>query len=200
MDLKAMTIATYDASADYFAKRFSAFPTRTLHIEKALALLGPRKHIRAFELGCGYGRDGAAIAERVEWYAGIDASKTFIAMAQKNYPSLDCTVADLETYAFPPKLDLIFAFATLLHVSPEAVRDVFRRAHEAMTEGGIFFASFQEGKGEDARNEPTGLRLFHLYTPEAIRDLAGPGFEDVHMRKYIETNGKKWFEIALRKT
>ena len=199
MDLKAITIATYDASAEAFAKRYSSFPTRIPHIERALELLGPREHIRAFEIGCGYGRDGAAIAERVEWYEGIDASAAFIEMAKKQYPLLRFAMADIETHAFPPDLDLVFAFAVLLHVSSENARDILQRAHAAMTKGGIFFASFQEGKGEDVRNEPTGIRLFHLYEPDAVRDLAGQGFEQVHMRRYVETNGKHWFEIALKK-
>lgn len=199
MDLKAMTIATYDKSAGFFAKRYNEFPTRIAHIERALALLGPRKHVRAFEIGCGYGRDGAAIAERVEWYTGIDASTSFINMAKKEHPSLRFEVADLETCALPPDLDAIFAFASLLHVSPEELRGFFGRAHAAMTKGGILFASFQTGKGEDARNEPTGMRLFHLYTPDGILDLAGQGYERAHVREYVETNGKNWFEISLRK-
>jgi len=49
MDLKAMTIATYNKSADYFAKRYLSFPTRTAHIERALELLGPREHLCALE-------------------------------------------------------------------------------------------------------------------------------------------------------
>lgn len=199
MDLKAMTIATYDRSAEHFAKRYSAFPVRVPQIEKALALLGPRERIRAFEIGCGYGRDGAAIAERVARYEGIDASKEFIAMAQRDYPSLDCRVADAEAYPFPPDLDLVFAFASLLHVDADALRDIFGRAREAMTPGAIVFATFQEGKGEDARNEPTGMRLFHLYNPATVRGLAGMGFEEAHVRRYVETNGKHWFEIALRR-
>lgn len=199
MDLKAMTIATYDRSAEHFAKRYSAFPVRVPQIEKALELLGPREHVRAFEIGCGYGRDGAAIAERTAWYQGIDASKEFIAMARRDHPSLDCLVADAETYSFPPDLDLVFAFASLLHVDADALRELFARTRDAMTPGAIFFATFQEGKGEDARNEPTGMRLFHLYEPETVRNLAGMGFEELHARRYVETNGKDWFEIALRK-
>lgn len=199
MDLKAMTIATYDRSADHFAKRYSSFPVRVPQIEKALALLGPRERIRAFEIGCGYGRDGEAIAERTAWYQGIDASKEFIAMARRDHSSLDCLVADVETYPFPPDLDLVLAFASLLHVDADALRDVFARARDAMTPGAIFFATFQEGKGEDARNEPTGMRLFHLYEPQTLRGLAGMGFEEVHARRYVETNGKNWFEIGLRK-
>lgn len=199
MDLKAMTIATYDASAAFFAKRYSAFPVRVPHIEKTLALLGPRENVRAFEIGCGYGRDGAAIAERTAWYEGIDASKEFIAMAKRDHPALRFSVADVETCDFPADLDAVFAFASLLHVGPDALRDVFRRAHAAMTKGAVLFASFQEGSGEDARNEPTGVRLFHLYTSDAVTDLAGQGCETAHLRRYVETNGKDWFEIVLRK-
>lgn len=199
MDLKAMTIDTYDKSAHFFAKRYSTFPVRTAHIERTLALLSSRERVRAFEIGCGYGRDGAAIAERVDWYHGIDASKAFIDMATKGYPRLRFEVADVEAYDFPPDLDAVFAFASLLHVSPDALRDVFRRAHDAMAEGGVLFASFQLGKGEDARNEPTGMRLFHLYEPARVLELAGNGFEQAHVRRYVETNGKDWFEIVLRK-
>ncbi len=199
MDLKAITIATYDASAEAFAKRYSSFPIRTPYIEQTLHLLGPREHIRALEIGCGYGRDGSGIAARVEWYEGIDASTTFIDMAKRDYPSLQFTVADVETYDFPHDLDVVFAFAVFVHVSPDALRDVFQRLHEAMTSGGVMFASFQEGKGEDARNEPTGIRLFHLYAPETILALAGQGFEQIHLRRYVETNGKNWFEMVLRK-
>lgn len=198
MNLKDQTIATYDANATIFSEKFGRLGARIDDIEIALRLLGPRAPIRAVELGCGDGRDAAEIAKRVDWYVGIDASKEFITMAKNRYPHLHFDVADMETADFPNNIDVAFAFASLLHVAPDGVRDIFRRLHTSLTDAGIVFASLQMGDGEDIRHEPTGTRLFHLYTPDSLLACAGKEFEDVYRKPY-ELNGRQWFEIALRK-
>lgn len=196
MDPKEQTIRTYDERAHDWAAKFVNLGARIEEIERALSFLPSRENIRALELGCGYGREGSEIAKRVAEYVGIDASKEFVAMAKERYPQLNVSVADMEEYEFP-KVDVIFAFASLLHVQPTEVKKIFQKAHASLSNKGIFSITLQEGEGETLRDEPLGKRMFYLYTPEKIQELA-ENFEEVYLHHY-ELNGKKWFEIVLGK-
>lgn len=197
MDLKATTIETYDQNARAFEQEFDKF-TRVKDIETTLALLTPRDAIHAFEIGCSYGRDGVEIAKCTQKYLGIDPSKEFIALARERHPALHFEVGDAESYKFPQNIDAAFAFASILHVSPEHTRDVFRRMHASLTDGGVFFLSLKRGTGEETKNDGGGLRHYFLYTPETLSECAGDDFEVASLTTSI-INNRDWFEIAFRK-
>lgn len=199
MDLKAITIGTYDASAETFAEKFAECGVRTDDVARAISLLSPRDRIHALELGCGNGRDAEEIIKHVDEYLGIDASKSMIDLAKKRDPALNVIVGDIETFPYSEEIDVAFAFASLLHVSPDEVRKIFRRLYASLTPGGIVYISTQEGDGEDLRDEPTGTRLFHLYTPESLRERAGSDYEEVYRNPPYNRGKRRWFEIALRR-
>jgi SAM-dependent methyltransferase len=201
MDAKAVTIATYDAGAAAFVEKFDGRVPRVGDIETTLRCLGTRTRVNALELGCGAGKEAGEIAKRVDGYVGIDASKELIAIARERNPGLRFEHADMETYAYPRDLDAVFAFASFIHVAPDRLRALYRTLYRALTPGGVVFCSMQCGEGEDLRAEPEGTRLFHLYTPDTLRDVAGEGFEEAyHNAPYrFAKSRREWFETVLRK-
>lgn len=71
-----------------------------------------------------------------------------------------------------------WACASLIHVDKESLPDVLRRTYRLLKTGGVFYASFKEGDGEQVRNG----RYFHNATGEGLCALmVAAGF------KVIET-------------
>lgn len=75
------------------------------------------------ELGCGFGRVGAMIANH--WpavrYTGIDVSPDLIEGARKRLPEAELHVADIAQIELVGQWDLVLAVSTLGHIRPEDV-------------------------------------------------------------------------------
>jgi SAM-dependent methyltransferase len=198
MNTKEQTVATYDAAAREMAKKFRAIGARVDDIERAFSLSG-RKEPRVLEIGCGDGRDAKEILKRTPHYLGIDISVSMIAEAKRYVPEGRFEVVDIETYAFPEGLDIVFSFASLLHSDKNAVRSVLSGAYAALASGGVFYISLKHGAyGRTTKTDEFGTRTFYLYTPALIQELAGDGYETVYTDEH-ELRGQRWFTIALRK-
>lgn len=200
MQQRQQTVDTYNKSAAALAEYFRGIGPRVKYIDLAFRLAGNPDNAKVLEIGCGDGRDAKAIFERTTNYTGFDISERLIALAQSNVPGAHFEVADAATYQMPHKLDVIFAFASLLHLSKEEVADVLMRAHNALRLGGIFYISvkYRATYESEVITDQYGQRLFYFYSPELIAQLAGPGYEVVASSR--EAHGKtEWVETALRK-
>lgn len=151
------------------------------------------------EIGCGGGRDAKEIAERAEYYHGVDISGELINLARSHVPDTDFEVADAVTYKFPKNLDIVFAFASLLHLDKREVKAVLDNAHKSLKPGGVFYVSlkYMPAYTQKVKDDEYGRRLFYFYNPELIKKLAGSGYESVHEDVYHFGN-TDWFKIALR--
>jgi SAM-dependent methyltransferase len=198
MNKKDQTVATYNAAAQAMAQKFRGIGARSSDVERALALVtAPEPHV--LEIGCGDGRDAKEITKRTPYYLGIDISTSMIAEAKRYVPGAKFEVADVESYAFPKGLDIVFSFASLLHSDREAVGAVLARAHEALNASGIFYISLKYDEyGEVTKTDEFGTRTYYMYTPALIRELAGDAYEVVFAEEQ-ELRGQRWFTIALRK-
>lgn len=197
---EAATIETYDRSARALAEYFKGIGARVDDIERALELAGAAGNIRVLEIGCGDGRDAKEIVKRVGWYRGIDPSTGLIELAKNELPEVEFVLADAQSYEYPENLDVIFAFASLLHVSKESLPLIFQKAMVALKSGGVFYVSLKERDEyiEEIKKDDYGERIFYFYTPDLIVKLAGNGFETVHVEHQLIGN-TKWFTIALKK-
>ena len=80
------------------------------------------------EIGCANGKDAMHILARTNEYVGIDISPEFIRLAQQKVPGATFKVGDVERFEFPSDLDVIFAFASLIHLPKESLQGVFSKA------------------------------------------------------------------------
>lgn len=152
------------------------------------------------EIGCGDGRDAKEIVKRADWYLGFDISVKLIKLAREHVSEAEFVVADAAKFDYPQDLDIIFAFASLLHLDKEETRTVLRKAHDALKPGGIFYISlkYRPEYQKEIKKDRFGERLFYFYNPELISELAGNGYEMV--KTWNETIGHtEWFELALRR-
>ena len=201
MNWQQKTLDTYNDSAQALAQYFKDIGPRVKDIEIALKLAGVSKEARVVEIGCGDARDALEIAKRVKWYQGFDPSKGLLDIATKKLPEASFVLADALSYDYPKQLDVIFAFASLLHVNRKDLSLVFDKASKALRPGGIFYISLKERAiyTEEIKKDIYGKRMFYYYNPALIKSIAGDKYESV-----FEDNQKigktDWFTIAFKLT
>jgi SAM-dependent methyltransferase len=201
MDWTQQTIKTYDSSAIALAKYFGSIGPRTKDIELGLSLArSGKKTGRVIEIGCGDGRDAVEIIRRVQYYEGFDPSNKLLEIAKTRLPNESFVLADALTYDYPNNTDVIFAFASLLHVNKTDLSQVFKKAVQSLRQDGIFYISLKERKvyTEEVKKDKYGERMFYFYTPSLIKSIADNRLLPVHEDHQIVGN-TKWFTIALKK-
>jgi SAM-dependent methyltransferase len=198
-DEKRQTIETYDKSAVAHAEKFDQMGARTRDIQKAFSYIN-RSNPKTFEIGCGNGRDAKEIIKYTNDYLGIDLSKGMLELAKKNAPEAKFELADLETYQFPDNVDIVFAFASLLHSDEKSIKDLLERASESFSPGGVFSISLKYGPHhkETVDKEGHGPKTYFFYTPEDIEKLAPANLKTV-FQETQNHGGNKWFSIIFQK-
>lgn len=198
-NFRQTTIETYDKSAHDLAEYFKGIGARTHDIDLGFELAGNPENARVLEIGCGDGRDAAEIVRRTPNYVGMDASQGMLEVARAKVIGAEFVQADAAEYEMPENLDLIFAFASLLHLRDAEVQDVLKRGHAALKPDGIFFLSlkYQRDYIEEIKDDRFGTRQFFFYSPERITKLAGASYENV-FQDYQTIGQTKWFTIALK--
>ncbi len=200
VDWRQETVDTYNKSAKELADYFRGIGSRVEDVEEAFRLAGNPNSANALEIGCGDGRDAKEIIKRTPNYTGFDISSELIKLAQKHVPNARFEVADLANYAFPQDLDIVFAFASLLHSDKTEVKNVLAKVYQALNIGGIFYISlkYMPEYTNRIKEDKYGRRKFYFYNPQLMLELAGENFEVVFGDS--QTLGHTdWFTIAFQK-
>lgn len=198
--LRQTTIDTYNNSAAELAEYFRGIGPRERYITTAFELVGNPPEANVLEIGCGDGRDAKAICARTPNYLGIDASSELIELAREHVPEGRFEVADAAKYDYPENLDIVFAFASFLHLNKSELRTVFDGLAKALRPQGIVYISskYRPHYEREIKDDRFGRRQFYFYNSEIMRGLAGPGFKIA--RRWREVHGNTdWFELALRR-
>ncbi len=200
VDHKEMTINTYNASANELAKYFKGIGPRVDDIDRGLLLAESPVKARVVEIGCGDGRDAAEIIKKVSWYEGFDPSKGLLGIARRTLPNANFVLADAVTYNYPKNLDVVYAFASLLHVNRNDFIVVCNKVGSSLRKGGIFYISLKERKNytEEIKKDVYGERMFYHYSPGLVKRLAGKSFTVVH-EEHQKISSTDWFTLALKR-
>lgn len=196
-----ITIQTYDRSAAGLSKYFQGIGPRIDDMNCALQLAGCAVgQGSVVEIGCGDGRDAAEIYRLVEKYVGFDPSIGLLEIARKNLPQINFILSDALSFSYPENLDLVIAFASLLHVDAQEFSSVLQKVHKALKAGGIFFISLKERPEYqmESRIDEFGERIFYYYNPKVITDSAEGLFTTVYEDHKI-IGKTPWLIIALKK-
>lgn len=199
-ELRQTTIETYNQKARELSEYFRGIGSREDNIDYVLDLLGNPTEPRIIEIGCGDGRDAGEIVKRTPNYLGFDISTKLIDIAKQTVPGGNFVVADAADFEFPDNIDAIFAFASLLHLDQDEIREIMEKAHKVLKPSGIFYISTKHAPEYSVQlvKDRFGERLFYFYNDNHLIELAGEGFEVVASE--VETKGNTdWVEMALRK-
>ena len=200
MDWHSQNIKVYDKSAQKLAIYFGGIGSRVSDIERGLELANKTDGARVIEIGCGDGRDATEIVKRVAWYEGFDPSVGLLNIAKQKVPNTSLVLADALSYEYPTNIDIVYAFASLLHINQNDLGAVFTKVSQSLRVGGIFYISLKERDSyvEEIKDDEHGKRMFYYYNPSIIKHLAGDNY--ISVLEGHQTIGKSsWFTIALKK-
>ena len=201
-NLKQITIDTYNNSAKELAQYFRGIGSRTGDIELAIKLSGSNKP-DVLEIGCGDGRDAKEIVNRAGSYIGFDISKELIKIAKNYVPNADFLVADATDFDYgTSKYDVVFAFASLLHLNEAEISDVLTKVCTSLKPNGVVFISLKlsDKYEEKIKQDKFGTRIFYFYNPEVIKEITKDNFIIIREDGGFKTVGNtEWFETVLKK-
>ena len=203
-DHSKTTIETYDRSAAQMAQHFQNYADGVVRkeIEKTFALAGNPENARVVEIGCGAGKDAAEIVNRCSWYEGFDPSAGLLEIARQALPDVSFKQADALSYQYPENLNIVFAFASLLHLEREEFAAVCEKIAQALCPDGVFCLILKEAESyrSELQLDKFGERMFYFYNPKLVRQLAGNQFKQVfEAHELVGPEQKPWFTIILRK-
>lgn len=197
-----ITIETYDRSAKELAEYFAGIGSRLEIIEAALELTAQKNTAKVVEVGCGDGRDAADIVPRTAWYEGFDPSIGLIELARKRLPGVSFVKADALSYRYPQNIDVIFGFASYLHLNREDFRAACKKAADSLRSGGLLVITLKEREQyeEELVEDEFGKRLFYYYDEETVRDCIDSEFEVLRLEhQTLKRKTAKWLLVVLRK-
>lgn len=199
-DLRQQTIDTYNKSAKELAEYFKGIGPRNEDIDRAFDLAGEPQSARVLEIGCGDGRDAKQIEKRAKWYLGFDISEELIKLAKDFVPTAKFEVGDANTFDYPKDLDVVFAFASLLHLDKDQMKSVLAKIHESLKPNGILYMSLKYSPHyvEKIKEDKYGVRQFFFYSSEVVKSLTGNLYKMVFEQQHT-IKEQEWLEIALRK-
>jgi len=201
MDWHEKIIKSYDDYASEFNQSFSNYGPRIEDISLVFDLSKTGQKSRVIEIGCGVGRDAEEIVKRCTFYEGFDPSIGLLDIARKNLPNVNFVQSDAINYNYPDNINIIFAFASLLHVNKADLVTVLKKISDSLCNGGVVFMSLKEKSeyAEEVKTDEMGVeRMFYYYSPEIIKSLCNGLLEEVYESHY-KLGNTNWFNIVLKK-
>jgi trans-aconitate methyltransferase len=199
-DWDTTTIKTYDDSTAALAEYFKGIGPRKLYIDLAFKLIGNKEDAKVIEIGCGDGRDATEIIKLTNDYVGFDPSSGMIELAKERLPKTSFKIDDALSFSYPQNVDLVFAFASLLHVDIKDLEKIITRIAHSIKSGGLLYISLKESIHfeEKIKEDQFGKRMFYYYSVPDILAFSKQHFDRV--AEIHETIGKtNWFELGLRR-
>lgn len=190
-------------SVDFYNHNAKSFFDATKDVDVSslmshfLPLIPTGGHI--LDAGCGSGRDSKIFKSMGYRLCAIDASEELAAIASQHIGQAVevCTFADFQ---YDYQLDGIWACASLLHVCPKDLPQIFSHLFSFLLKGGIFYCSFKYGSDDIERDgrhfthcDETRLRHFLYGMNVSIHEM----WCTVDLRK--ERENEQWLNAILIK-
>jgi SAM-dependent methyltransferase len=192
----AATLAFYEREApDYTA---SGAQGCGRHLDAFLDRLS--SGARILELGCGGGRDAARMIERGFAVDATDGTAAMVDKARERF-GVEARQMRFDELDAEAEYDAVWAHASLLHATREALPAVLARIRRALANGGWHYANYKLGNGE-ARD--TLGRLFNFPNAEwLLATYREAGLEVVETDRYRGSGAdnitRDWLGLTVRR-
>jgi 2-polyprenyl-3-methyl-5-hydroxy-6-metoxy-1,4-benzoquinol methylase len=141
------------------------------NIESFIAALPALKPLNILDFGCGPGRDLITFKSMGHNPIGLDGSKSFCVMANKNSGCKTLNQQFLHLNLKNYQFDGIFANASLFHIPSQELVSVLKLLRQSLRSNGILFASNPRGNQEGWSGQRYGhymqLENFEFYLAQA---------------------------------
>ncbi len=176
------TIAYYNKHAKEFYDR-TIYTDLTNNYKKFLKYLPEKSHI--LDAGCGVGRDAKYFSDQGYIVTAFDASEAMVKLAtqETKLPVLLSTFSEMN---FQQAFDGVWAQASLLHIPYKETKNVYRKIHQALKPGGVFYGSYKQGQDY----MPTEERDFWNMNKESIKPYFEDLFEVIEIWEEVDTRSK----------
>jgi len=194
-DVVATTQATYNTIGSAYAAENRELPESVVEsMNRFVAGLPP--HAIVADVGCGPGRDLAALRERGVNAYGFDLS---LGMLVAGRPAGGVVQADMTMLPVRrASLDGLWCAAALLHVPRELTAPTIAQFAYAVRAGGVLHLSVAEGTGEGLQAARYGagdnLWVVHREEDELRRTLSGAGFRVTSVDR--STSHRSWLTMG----
>ncbi|EKE29424.1 MAG: type 11 methyltransferase [uncultured bacterium (gcode 4)] len=189
----------YDKFAEEFARKFNAAWVRTDDIRRAFSYFDNPEDLSVFEVWCWNWRDVAEILKYTNNYIWLDYSEWMLDIAKKQLPEAKFELGDIEEYESEEKFDIIFSFASLVHLPIGKVEKVLSKLHWMLNAWWILILSLRywpEYK-EEIISDEIWDRFFTLYNGDTIRGIMH--WFDSEFERVYKVNKRLWLVMDLRK-
>lgn len=192
-------------SIEYYDQNAASFVNATIGANMASLYTEFEKYIdlggKILDLGCGSGRDSLYFYKKGYRVVSLDPS---IAMCEETRRRVPVEVFNMraEEIKFIEKFDAVWACASLVHVAREDMRTTVSKIMGALKLGGIFYASWKYGYGEQVRQG----RYFVYFTEQELLKIVRT-IDNLEVIKIwvtedakIEKDDTGWLNILVKKT
>jgi len=131
----------------YYNKKPFEYYQQTYFVDMSDVYKKVRKHIKnggnILDAGCGVGRDTEYFIKHGFKVTSFDASSEMVELCNQYYFAY-CELNDFNKINYPAKFDLVWACASLLHLSGIDFKDALYRLHKATKHEGILYFSLKK--------------------------------------------------------
>jgi predicted TPR repeat methyltransferase len=192
------TLKAYNDHAIELAEKFEGMGSRKKDIDLAFKLFR-KQNPSVLELGCGDGRDAYEICKLTDSYLGIDQSAELIKIARDKVTNGNFEVSDMIKFNPPQNYDIVFAFASLLHMSKPNLKKVITNTSKNLNSNGIIYISLKRDTYQKrVQKDEFGIRTFYYYEPSDIEATKLDSLSIV-LTDYQTIGTTNWFTVALQK-
>lgn len=187
-------IKFYNEKEGYIEKTFQVSLKRSYDLVKPFL----KDKMRILDLGCGSGRDSLYFSNLGHQVDSVDASKKMVDHCKKvlQGPVYHETFDSFQTFN---KYDLIWAYASLLHVEREQMAEVLTKYAGYLNENGLFYITYKYYH-EDFE---IGNRHFTSYTEETFKEVInkvdGLILVESHVLDSAQMHEGQWLILILRR-
>ena len=186
------TMGFYDGDPEGYARSTLGCDVTSIR-RRFTGMLRPGS--RVLDLGCGSGRDTAALREEGFDVVPVDGSEGMCRVAS-SFTGSEVRHLDIMDLDYVSEFDGVWACASLLHLRPEQLDGAMGLIRRSLRDGGMLFLSFKSGCFRGVRDG----RWYTDLTSEDVASLAGrTGFEVADIWGSTDPRGTQWVNAVLRR-
>lgn len=193
------TISYYNENAlDYFEKTFGLDNSLNQKMFLREVSKAGYNNPKMLDVGCGACRDTYFFGQNGIQVCPIDAADELASIVKERL-GINIQVMNMSDISFAEEFELVWASASILHLSKEDAKEVMVKCHNALKTNGLFYISVKARQDEDFSD---GERYFSYYEKDELAEiLKDIGFSEKCFWYNCDSLGRPtiWLNFVVQK-